>query len=53
MNYGRGAALALPIVGNFWYKLSIDPKFAKLTKEEFKKNEKIIDLLLKTVQVKW
>jgi len=42
MNYGRGAALALPIVGNFWYKLSIDPKFAKLTQEEFKKNEKII-----------
>jgi len=34
--------LALPIVGNFWYKLSIDPKFAKLTQEEFKKNEKII-----------
>jgi penicillin-binding protein 1A len=42
MNYGRGAALALPIVGHFWYKLSIDPKFAKLTQEEFKKNEKII-----------
>ncbi|MBK8886742.1 MAG: hypothetical protein IPN46_09390 [Saprospiraceae bacterium] len=42
MNYGRGAALALPIVGNFWYKLSIDPKFAKLTQEEFKKKEKII-----------
>jgi len=42
MNYGSGAALALPIVGNFWYKLSIDPKFAKLTQEQFVKNEKII-----------
>jgi membrane peptidoglycan carboxypeptidase len=42
MNYGRGAALAMPIVGNFWYQLSIDPKFAKLTQEEFVKNEKII-----------
>ncbi|MBK8626284.1 MAG: hypothetical protein IPN86_12185 [Saprospiraceae bacterium] len=42
MNYGSGAALALPIVGNFWYKLSIDPKFAKLTQELFVKNEKII-----------
>ncbi|MEY3421155.1 MAG: hypothetical protein RIR48_1444, partial [Bacteroidota bacterium] len=42
MAYGRGAALAMPIVGNFWYKLSIDPKFASLTQEEFVKNEKII-----------
>jgi len=42
MNYGRGAALAMPIVGNFWYRLSIDPKFAKLTQEEFKRNEEII-----------
>lgn len=42
MAYGRGAALAMPIVGNFWYKLSIDPKFAKLTQEEFKKNEEVI-----------
>ena len=42
MNYGRGAALAMPIVGNFWYKLSLDPKFAKLTQQEFKRNENII-----------
>lgn len=42
MNYGSGAALALPIVGHFWYKMSIDPKFAKLTQELFVKNEKII-----------
>jgi penicillin-binding protein 1A len=42
MDYGRGAALALPIVGNFWYKLSIDPKSAKLTQKTFKRNEKII-----------
>jgi penicillin-binding protein 1A len=42
MAYGRGAALAMPIVGNFWYKLSIDPKFASLTQEEFVKNEKVI-----------
>jgi membrane peptidoglycan carboxypeptidase len=42
MDYGRGAALALPIVGNFWYQVSIDPKSAKMTQKEFKKNEKII-----------
>lgn len=41
MSYGRGAALALPIVGNFWYQLSIDPKFAKLTQTEFRKNESV------------
>ena len=42
MNLGSGAALALPIAGHFWYKLSIDPKFAKITQEEFVKNEAII-----------
>lgn len=42
MNLGSGAALALPIAGYFWYKLSIDPKFAKITQEEFVKNEAII-----------
>jgi hypothetical protein len=42
MAYGSGAALAMPIVGHFWYKMSIDPKFAKLTQEQFVKNEKII-----------
>jgi hypothetical protein len=42
MDYGRGAALALPIVGNFWYQVSIDPKSAQMTQKEFKKNEKII-----------
>ena len=42
MAYGRGAALAMPIVGQFWYNLSIDPKFAKMTQAEFKRNEKII-----------
>jgi penicillin-binding protein 1A len=42
MDYGSGAALALPIVGNFWYQVSIDTKSAKLTQQEFKKNEKII-----------
>lgn len=41
MNYGRGAALALPIVGNFWYQVSIDPKFAKMTQTEFKRNEAV------------
>jgi penicillin-binding protein 1A len=41
MAYGRGAALAMPIVGNFWYKLSIDPKFASLTQEEFNRHEEI------------
>lgn len=43
MAYGRGAALAMPIVGHFWYKLSTDQKFAKLSQEEFVKNEKIIE----------
>ncbi len=42
MAYGSGAALALPIAGHFWYNLSIDPQFAKMTQSEFKKNEKII-----------
>jgi penicillin-binding protein 1A len=42
MAYGSGAALALPIAGHFWYNLSIDPNFAKLTQSEFKKNEKVI-----------
>lgn len=41
MNYGRGAALALPIVGNFWYQVSIDPKFAKMTQTEFRRNESV------------
>ncbi|MBK6564861.1 MAG: transglycosylase domain-containing protein [Saprospiraceae bacterium] len=43
MNFGSGAALALPVAGHFWYKVSIDPKFASLTQEEFPRNEKIIE----------
>lgn len=42
MDYGRGAALALPIVGNFWYAVSIDPKSAKLTQTTFYRNESVI-----------
>ena len=42
MLYGSGAALALPIAGHFWYQLSIDPKFAALTQQQFVKNEKIL-----------
>jgi penicillin-binding protein 1A len=42
MAYGSGAALALPVAGHFWYKLSTDPKFAALTQEQFVRNEKVI-----------
>ena len=41
MGLGSGAAMALPIVGNFWYSLSIDPKSAKLTQEKFTVNEDV------------
>jgi len=33
--------MALPIVGNFWYSVSIDPKSAKITREKFAVNEKV------------
>lgn len=39
MAMGSGAAMALPIVGNFWYALAIDKKFAKITQEKFEVNE--------------
>jgi penicillin-binding protein 1A len=39
MALGSGAAMALPIVGNFWYALAIDKKFAKVTQEKFEVNE--------------
>lgn len=42
MLYGSGTATALPVVGHFWYQVSIDPKLAALTQEQFPKNEKII-----------
>jgi len=41
MGLGSGAAMALPIVGNFWYSVSIDPKSAKITQEKFSISEKI------------
>ncbi len=41
MGLGSGAAMALPIVGNFWYSVSIDPKSAKITQERFPVNEAI------------
>jgi penicillin-binding protein 1A len=41
MALGSGAAMALPIVGNFWYALSIDPKSAKITQEKFRINESV------------
>jgi len=42
MNFGSGAALALPIVGEFWYRLSIDKQFAAMTQTKFKTNEEVI-----------
>lgn len=45
MNLGSGAAMALPIVGNFWYSVSIDPKSAKITQEKFTVNEKVNSLV--------
>lgn len=42
MVYGQGAALALPIVGHFWYNMSIDANFAKMTQKQFKRDEKVI-----------
>ncbi|MBK9254862.1 MAG: transglycosylase domain-containing protein [Saprospiraceae bacterium] len=39
MALGSGAAMALPIVGNFWYSLAIDKNFAKITQEKFVVNE--------------
>jgi penicillin-binding protein 1A len=42
MTYGSGTALALPVAGHFWYKVSIDPKLAAITQEQFPRNEKII-----------
>jgi membrane peptidoglycan carboxypeptidase len=40
MDLGRGAAMALPIVGNFWYKLLRDKKFNKLALAKFEENER-------------
>lgn len=42
MLYGSGTAMALPIVGHFWYQVSIDPELAEITKLTFRKDEKII-----------
>ncbi|MBK8632924.1 MAG: transglycosylase domain-containing protein [Saprospiraceae bacterium] len=39
MDLGRGAAMALPIVGNFWYKILRDKKLSKIALEKFKVNE--------------
>ncbi|MBK9150886.1 MAG: hypothetical protein IPM26_07740 [Saprospiraceae bacterium] len=41
MALGSGAAMALPIVGNFWYSLAIDKNFAKITQEKFEVNEEV------------
>ncbi len=41
MTYGSGAKLALPIVGQFWYSLSIDKAFAPITQKKFKSIPKI------------
>jgi len=41
MSLGRGAAMALPIVGNFWYSLSIDPKSAQITQNKFSFSQKV------------
>ncbi len=41
MAYGSGAKLALPIVGQFWYSLSIDKEFAAITQKKFRVNQKI------------
>lgn len=40
MDLGQGSALALPIVGGFWYKLLRDKKFSKIALAKFKVNEK-------------
>jgi penicillin-binding protein 1A len=39
MDLGQGGAMALPVVGNFWYKLSRDKKYSKLALAKFKINE--------------
>jgi penicillin-binding protein 1A len=39
MDLGQGGALALPIVGNFWYKLYRDKKFNKIALAKFENNE--------------
>ncbi|MCB0659610.1 MAG: transglycosylase domain-containing protein [Saprospiraceae bacterium] len=46
MNLGSGAAMALPIVGNFWYSLAIDKNFAKLTQDKFPVNESVNEKVL-------
>lgn len=40
MDLGRGAAMALPIVGGFWYKLLRDKKYTKLALAKFPENVK-------------
>jgi penicillin-binding protein 1A len=40
MDLGQGSAMALPIVGGFWYKLLRDRKFTKIALAKFKVNEK-------------
>ena len=39
MGLGSGSAMALPIVGQFWYKLMRDKKLGKIALEKFKVNE--------------
>lgn len=41
MAYGSGAKLALPIVGQFWYNLSLDGDFAAITRKKFVADEKL------------
>lgn len=45
MNLGSGTAMALPIVGNFWYSVAIDAKSAKITQEKFVFDPKVNDLV--------
>lgn len=39
MSLGSGSAMALPIVGQFWYKLLRDKTLKKVALEKFQKNE--------------
>ncbi|HMP29922.1 MAG TPA: hypothetical protein PKD85_09990, partial [Saprospiraceae bacterium] len=39
MDLGQGGAMALPIVGDFWYKLLKDKKYNKIALAKFTNNE--------------
>ena len=41
MGLGSGAAMALPIVGNFWYSVATTTSTAKITQEKFEFSEEV------------